>query len=279
MDKVKLRQEIDRVYQAIDSDEPDNALQSALKLVERCPDRPEAMLALASAATFVDLPRLARESCEKTIQMASQMQAGEEFIAQAQSCLARLEFRMWELDKAEERIGHLLASAPDNPELWNLLARLHELAGRWDESRSADREAARLDPENYPLPVQLSEDELEEATRDALEQLPSAFQDLLNEVPIVIEDFPDREMSISSSEEELPVAPDTLGLFVGTSLLDRSFFNALEAPGTIFLFKRNLERACPDHETLIQEITITLWHELAHFLGFEEEDMPRLGLD
>ena len=49
-------------------------------------------------------------------------------------------------------------------------------------------------------------------------------------------------------------------------------------PNTIYLFQRNLERAAKDRDDLVEQIRITLWHELGHYLGFEEEDMDDLGL-
>ena len=50
-------------------------------------------------------------------------------------------------------------------------------------------------------------------------------------------------------------------------------------PNTIYLFQRNLERAAKNRDDLIEQIRITLYHELAHYLGFEEEDMGDLGLE
>ena len=47
----------------------------------------------------------------------------------------------------------------------------------------------------------------------------------------------------------------------------------------MFLFQKNLESISPDRESLVEEIRITLWHELAHYLGFEEEAMPGLDLE
>ena len=49
-------------------------------------------------------------------------------------------------------------------------------------------------------------------------------------------------------------------------------------PNTIYLFQRNIERVARDREDLVEQIRITLYHELGHYLGFEEEDMDGLGL-
>jgi predicted Zn-dependent protease with MMP-like domain len=68
-----------------------------------------------------------------------------------------------------------------------------------------------------------------------------------------------------------------LGLFVGSSRLERSNEGA-ELPAAIHLFQRNLERACADREDLVNEVRITLFHEIGHMLGFDEEGVDRMGL-
>ncbi|MGH0031592.1 MAG: metallopeptidase family protein, partial [Myxococcota bacterium] len=46
----------------------------------------------------------------------------------------------------------------------------------------------------------------------------------------------------------------------------------------VMLFKRNLEKICRDREDLVEQIQITVRHEIGHHLGLSEEDMERLGL-
>ena len=50
-------------------------------------------------------------------------------------------------------------------------------------------------------------------------------------------------------------------------------------PAFVYIYKRNLERTCDTREDLVEEVRITLLHELGHFLGLDEDDMERLGLD
>ena len=46
----------------------------------------------------------------------------------------------------------------------------------------------------------------------------------------------------------------------------------------VILFKKNLEKICRDRDELVEQIQITLRHEIGHYLGLSEEDMERLGL-
>ena len=46
----------------------------------------------------------------------------------------------------------------------------------------------------------------------------------------------------------------------------------------VILFKKNLEKICRDRDELIDQIQITLRHEIGHHLGLSEEDLEGLGL-
>ena len=94
---------------------------------------------------------------------------------------------------------------------------------------------------------------------------------------MVVQDLPDE--SLTAGEDRDEVDPDILGLFDGIPLPETGEMDlGSTRPNTIYLFQRNLERAAFDREDLVEQIRITLWHELAHDLGFEEEDMDDLGL-
>jgi predicted Zn-dependent protease with MMP-like domain len=46
----------------------------------------------------------------------------------------------------------------------------------------------------------------------------------------------------------------------------------------VILFKKNLEKWCRDADELVEQIHVTVKHEIGHYLGFSEEDLERLGL-
>jgi predicted Zn-dependent protease with MMP-like domain len=73
------------------------------------------------------------------------------------------------------------------------------------------------------------------------------------------------------------ISPEILGLFVGTPIGEKGSGGS-GYPDVVLLFQRNLERAGHTRAEVAKEIRITLLHEYGHYLGFEEEDMERLGL-
>ena len=44
------------------------------------------------------------------------------------------------------------------------------------------------------------------------------------------------------------------------------------------LFKKNLEKVSRTRAELVEQIQITVKHEVGHYLGLDEDDLERLGL-
>jgi predicted Zn-dependent protease with MMP-like domain/Flp pilus assembly protein TadD len=142
------------------------------------------------------------------------------------------------------------------------------------ETRAADAEFQRahdLDPATYRLPVRISETDITRVVAEVLDELPRQFQQVIKDVPILIEEFPSRDLVISSG-----LTPQILGLFTGN--IHQHRLSGAPQPTAIILYKRNLEKIASTKADLEHEIRITLLHEIAHYLGFDEQDMEDLGL-
>jgi predicted Zn-dependent protease with MMP-like domain len=158
-----------------------------------------------------------------------------------------------------------------------VLGALFERRGLLEEAEACFERAAALSPEKYPLPVRMTRAEFDREVRKAARKLPRQFRQSMDRVPVIVQDLPAE--SLAEGEDRDHVAPDILGLFEGVPLPETQDLEGPQLrPNTIYLFQRNLERAARDREDLVEQIRITLWHELGHYLGFEEEDMDDLGL-
>lgn len=146
-----------------------------------------------------------------------------------------------------------------------------------DEVRAAGHfERARdLDPTTCGSMVRWSPDRFEAAVDTAARALAPAFAEALAAFPVVLDPVPDFGLA-RGREAETP--PDLLGLFVGPTALERSVEAPDPFPTAIYLFQRNLERAAADASELEEQVRVTLWHELGHALGFEEDGLHELGL-
>ena len=189
---------------------------------------------------------------------------------------AELDLREWRLDEARSRF-EALASETDDPVLWSRLAVIADCNSEHERADELFARAGALDPDGFPPPPRLTPDVFGDVVAAAALELPTEFQQALEEVQVVVDPMPTVALVDPTDVAETP--PDILGLFVGASDLDGSDFEAgFALPPTIYLFQRNLERACPDADTLTAEIKVTLWHELAHKLGFDEDGVDELGL-
>ena len=111
-----------------------------------------------------------------------------------------------------------------------------------------------------------------ELVERALEGLPPELSSLLDNVAIVVEDWP--EGSTNSAAEGRGDA--LYGLYEGVPLTERgnSYYGVL--PDRITIFRGPLERDFRADE-LEEQVRITVVHEIAHFFGFGEERLEELG--
>jgi predicted Zn-dependent protease with MMP-like domain len=259
---------LDRAWDAFDRGD----LEAALRAVQGVdPDDPERCVLEANVLLESDDLPGARSALERSGEAD-----GTDVEPQILWTAAEIELRCWNIERARElfeRATQVGRAAP-------LLARLAlcaELLGELERADALLAEATEQDPELWPAPPRLSESEFEAVLDEAVAQLPPEFRSALSETQILVEAVPDR--SLIQLDDPGPTPPDMLGLFVGPSQLDRSHEDALELPPSIHLFQRNLERASLDREELIEETRITLYHEIGHMLGFDEEGVEEMGLE
>jgi predicted Zn-dependent protease with MMP-like domain len=193
--------------------------------------------------------------------------------------LAMALFLQWRFDEAEAAV--LVArELPDAiPDVYAVHGAILERRERWEEADACFERAAAAAPDKYPLPVRMSRSDFDREVRNAARKLPRQFRRALDRVPVVVQDVPADDLRADDGEPS-EVGPDILGLFVGVPLPETDELDVTNLrPNTIYLFQRNLERAAKGRADLVEQIEITLYHELAHYLGFEEEDMEGLGLE
>jgi predicted Zn-dependent protease with MMP-like domain len=125
----------------------------------------------------------------------------------------------------------------------------------------------------------LSEADWDGAIESALAELPPQFRKALENVSIQLQDEPDAATLDSLIEDgELdPDDPFLLGLFDGIPLPEQVHDPLPRLPGRLLLYRRNLEEACSSRRELIHEIRVTMFHEIGHALGYEEDELEELG--
>jgi predicted Zn-dependent protease with MMP-like domain len=186
-------------------------------------------------------------------------------------------YELSRFEEAADRIGRVVEEDPEDAGAHWLLGLCLERLGR---AAPAERHLARardLAPEEFPAPVSLSPDAFEAVVEEALAELPEPVRQYLGNVAVTVEDLPEVEELLASDP---PHSPSILGIFRGSPLGHKASMDPWSHfPSSIALFQRNLERYARDREELLDEIRVTLLHEVGHFLGLDEEQLRDLGLD
>lgn len=120
--------------------------------------------------------------------------------------------------------------------------------------------------------MRVPQEEFETLVEEALEGLPEQFAELLDNVVVMVEEEPTdddlRSVGMDPREEA-----DLFGLYHGVPLPDRGYgYGAL--PDRIAIFRGPILRYCRSRREVVREVRQTVMHELGHYFGMEEEDMP-----
>jgi predicted Zn-dependent protease with MMP-like domain len=114
------------------------------------------------------------------------------------------------------------------------------------------------------VPVDMSRERFEELVGEALDEVPVELLSMMNNVVVLVED-------------DSPDGSDLLGLYEGTALTDRGWDYAGVLPDRITIYRRPTLRVCESETDVIDEVAITVVHEIAHHFGIDDHRLHELG--
>jgi predicted Zn-dependent protease with MMP-like domain len=186
-------------------------------------------------------------------------------------------YELCRFEEARAPLEEAVRAAPKDAWAHHALALVEERLGHAAQAERHFARARKLAPDDFPAPVTLSHAAFEQAVEDALGELPPEVARWLANVAIAVEDLPAPADLLGSDP---PLSPSILGLFRGAPLGDKASMDPWSHfPSSIALYQKNLERYARDRDELVDEIRVTLLHEVGHFLGLDHEALERLGLD
>ncbi|RME35335.1 MAG: metallopeptidase family protein [Thermoflexia bacterium] len=109
---------------------------------------------------------------------------------------------------------------------------------------------------------------------EALERLPEFFRNRLENVEIVVEDWPDRR-TMRLAGVRSPA--DLLGFYHGVPLTKRTSSYMLVLPDRITLYRRPILMRCRTPEEVRALVEWTLRHEIAHYFGIDDDRLLEIG--
>jgi len=141
----------------------------------------------------------------------------------------------------------------------------HGFAGIGDAASTA--EPPGLHQMQGSAMLDIGEYEFERLVGEALDSIPSRLRDLIDNVAIFIDDEPPAD------------DPDLLGLYEGVPLTERGdgYFGTALLPDTVTIFRLPILRLCASREQVVDEVRITVVHEVAHHFGIEDDRLHELG--
>lgn len=114
--------------------------------------------------------------------------------------------------------------------------------------------------------MQISPEEFDALVDQALDEIPDEIAVLVRNVVVLVEDEP------PEGEPD-----DLLGLYDGVALTERDSSVIQQLPDRIFIFRGPLLDMCEDEADLVDEIRITVVHEVAHHFGIDDARLHDLG--
>lgn len=110
----------------------------------------------------------------------------------------------------------------------------------------------------------IGEEVFEQLIDDALDSIPEPFARAMTNLVV---------LARPANEDN----PELLGLFEGVPLTEQHANHAGYLPDAVFIYKDALEAICADVEELREEVRVTVFHEVGHYFGLEEDELHELG--
>jgi predicted Zn-dependent protease with MMP-like domain len=111
--------------------------------------------------------------------------------------------------------------------------------------------------------VEMSRERFEELVADALDEVPAELLAHMDNVVVLVEDEPPE--------------PGLLGLYEGYALTERGWDYGGTLPDRIFIYRNPTLEICDTEDDVVEEVAVTVVHEIAHHFGIDDERLHALG--
>jgi predicted Zn-dependent protease with MMP-like domain len=121
----------------------------------------------------------------------------------------------------------------------------------------------------------MNRERFEDLVAEAVEALPDEFQEKLENIDIVVEDYPSQYQVRNSNLEK---GFTLLGLYEGVPLTQRHSSYGMVAPDKITIFQKTIEAECrsADEMDIKVEIQKVVRHEIAHHFGIGDARLKEI---
>lgn len=110
----------------------------------------------------------------------------------------------------------------------------------------------------------MNRERFEELVAEALDLIPPELSAAIDNVVILVSD-------------RNPEEPELLGLYEGIALTERDSTYAGALPDVITIYCDSVLEICDTEEDVVEEVAITVIHEIAHHFGIDDDRLHELG--
>jgi predicted Zn-dependent protease with MMP-like domain len=114
--------------------------------------------------------------------------------------------------------------------------------------------------------------EFEKVVEEAVAALPEMFRKKIENVEFRVAESPNRRQSGPGRQ------PSLYGLYEGTPYGDRAADGGVRLPDQITIFRRAIERDCKSRAAMVKCIQETVFHEIGHYFGLDDDQLDDLGI-
>ncbi|QQQ76576.1 metallopeptidase family protein [Saccharothrix sp. 6-C] len=114
------------------------------------------------------------------------------------------------------------------------------------------------------MPVEMTRQRFEELVGEALDLIPPDFAAAMNNVVVLVED-------------RSPDVPSLLGLYHGIALTRRTSDYGGVLPDRIYIYREAILDICRTEEDVVEQVVVTVVHEIAHHFGIDDAKLHELG--
>ena len=114
------------------------------------------------------------------------------------------------------------------------------------------------------MAVRMAPQRFEELVSEALDLIPPALAAAMDNVVVLV-------------ANRHPEDAELLGLYEGVALTERDSDYAWSLPDTITIYRDALLDACESTDDVVEEVAITVIHEIAHHFGIDDDRLAELG--
>jgi len=121
--------------------------------------------------------------------------------------------------------------------------------------------------------MKVTEEEFEELVAEAISSLPKKFKEKMENIVVVIEDLPSRELLM---EMKIKSPYGLLGLYRGVPYTRRGIWYRNVMPDKIIIFKKPIEIRCKNKKEIKESVRRVVIHEIGHYFGLGEADLRKI---